>query len=224
VQITLDPSLQNDADLSAAVAARNPLLESIINGSAAQAEWRRGTNWKGQPAVLLRLLDPSGARAGADFLPVEFKNDQQLGERLRELKEAILKVHHWRIAVEKLFTAFRAWCDRLPKKERRGATYPVLVLGETIRVAEGLSGEYDISQLVVKRISTVRITPVAAWVVGWDGRVDLIGPGDRSNLLYRQGAGRWYHVPNDLPYRELPLTEALFLDLVETCLDEDVDE
>ena len=224
VHITLDPRLQNDAELSAVVTARNSLLERVINGLGVQAEWRCGTNWKGQSAVLLRLRDQSGTRAGADFLLVEFKNEQQLEERLQELKNAILKVSSWRSAVEKLFNEIRVWCDLLLEREVRGTRYPALVLGETIRVTEGPSGEYDISQLTVKRVSSVRITPVAAWVVGWNGRVDLIGPGDRCSLLYRQAENAWYHVPNDLPYRELLLTKELFLDLVETCLDEDLND
>ena len=224
MEITVDSSLRANAELFAAVSNRKALLEEIINGSATVAEWSAGKNWKGQLAALLRLQDRSGARVGADLLPVEFKNEHHLGERLRALKDAIGKIHDWRTAVEKLFTAIRAWCDKLPPRKVRGTTYQVLVFENTILVAEGPSGEYDIAQLEIKRISAVRVTPVAAWVVGWDGRVDLTGPGDRCILLYRQNEKMWYHVPNDLPYREMPLTEVLFLDLVETCLDEDLDE
>ncbi|MBY0460212.1 MAG: hypothetical protein K2V38_23090, partial [Gemmataceae bacterium] len=73
MHVTIDPSLDADAGLHAAVTARLPLLEGVFNGTAA-AEWRKGTNWEGKPAAQLRLRDDAGARAGADLLPVEFRD------------------------------------------------------------------------------------------------------------------------------------------------------
>jgi hypothetical protein len=88
-------------------------------------------------------------------------------------------------------------------------------------VVEEKSGEYEIPELMVIRGSAgMVITPIGAWVLGADGRVDMIGPGDRAILEYTQATDSWYHVPNHLPYRELPLTESLFRDLAEACLDD----
>ena len=64
------------------------------------------------------------------------------------------------------------------------------------------------------------VTPVASWVLGWDGRIDLVGSEDRLSLMYSVSKGGWFHVPNYLPYGEHPLTETLFRELALACLDE----
>lgn len=212
MNVTIDPSLDADADLRAAVAARAGLLEGVFNGSAT-AEWRKGTNWEGKPAAQLRLHDATGAQAGADLLPFEFLTPDKLEARFRDLRDALQVVRDWRAAVAQLFATLRPWCAALP-----GAPE---VRESEIVVTERRSGSYTAPQLVVVRNHRAMLVyPVGAWVLGADGRVDLKGPGDRRMLHYSRATGSWCHVPNDAPYRELSLTEALFRELAEACFDD----
>jgi hypothetical protein len=140
------------------------------------------------------------------------KNEAELASRLSNLNTALRKVRDWRKAVDALFATIRPWCASLS-----GGSY---VKETTGWVVEEQSGGYEIPELMVIRGSAgMVITPVAAWVLGADGRVDMIGPGDRRILHYTRATDSWYHVPNDAPYREIPLTEPLFRELAEACLD-----
>ncbi len=117
MNVTIDPSLDADADLRAAVAARSALLEGVFNGTAA-AEWRKGTNWEGKPAAQLRLHDATGAQAGADLLPGEFLAPDKLEARLRDLRDALKVVRDWRAEVVRLFATLRPWCAALAPPTR----------------------------------------------------------------------------------------------------------
>ncbi|MDB5309868.1 MAG: hypothetical protein JWO38_4070 [Gemmataceae bacterium] len=217
VQITQDSTLQADPVLAATVAEKNWLLETAIDGSAAEATWELNGE-PGRPNLILRVRDPEGYRSSATFAPVELKNETGLTSRLGDLNEALLRVAEWRKAVDTLFARIRPWCEALSGS-------PAVCKNINL-VREERSGEYLVRELFVIPIGGDRLidplmvfTPVAAWVVGWDGRVDMTGPGDRYILNYSRAAGAWYHVPNYLPYRQLPLTETLFRELAEACLD-----
>lgn len=211
MQIKQDQSVQADSKLSAEVAGKTPLLEATIDGAAAEATWELNGE-RERPNLTLRLRDQTGSRSSATFPAVMLKNEAELTSRLGSLKEALLKVAEWRKTVAAFFTKIRPWCSALPGN-------PV-VRDYWVVVREERSGEYDVPQLMVSRGDRAMvITPVAAWVVGWDGRVDMIGPGDRFILHYTQATNEWTHVPKYLPYRKLPVTEALFRELAEACLD-----
>ncbi|MBA4065186.1 MAG: hypothetical protein C0501_16020 [Isosphaera sp.] len=188
-------------------------MESIIDLSTVNAEWSRATDVRGRPGAFLHLRDRSGAEAGVGFLPEEVRDDEAFETRLRGLKDALLKVAAWRLAVERLLTTIQPWSEALPGNP--------LVRREPVRVVEARSGGYETSKLVITRGGReMRVMPVAAWALGADGRVDMIGPDDTAVLEYARATDSWRHVPNDLPYRELPLTEVLFRELAETCLGE----
>lgn len=211
--ITLDPSLRADPELSAAVEAKSGLLGKAIDLATARAEWRRATDARGRPLAELHLRDQFDGQATAGFAPDEFRNDTQLEYRFRDLKAALVRVAEWRRHVRALFATLRPWCEGLPG-------HP-LVREEPWAAVEERSGEYETTRLEVRRAGQVlTITPVGAWVVAADGRVDMAGPGDRAVLLYDAPAGRWYHVPNYLPRREQPLDEPLFRQLAEDCFDD----
>lgn len=204
MRATIDPSLEADEYLRAAVAARAGLLEAVIDGTAT-AEWRKGADRFGWPATHLTLREPSGARVGATLLAAELRNEAEVEERFRGLKTALETVRDWRVAVARLFATIRPWCETLPGVSA--------VAEETIRAAEGESGEYEISQLVVTAGRwPMRIYPMAAWVVGWEGLVMMSGMG-RAALYYSRANSAWYHIPDNIPYQEVPLTEALFREL-----------
>lgn len=207
MHVTIDPSLDADADLRALVAARAPVLERVFDGTA-DAEWRMGADRLTRRAAFLALRDPTGARAGANVFSTELYDADRLEARVRELKTALEMVRDWRVVVDRLFATIRPWCETLP-----GVT---AVAVEPIRVAEGESGEYDINQMVLTAGRwPVRIYPLGAWVVGWEGAVRIAGLGDHV-IYYSRAQDAWYHIPNHIPYREIPLTEELFRQLVES--------
>ena len=203
MQVTIDPSLDADTYLRAAVVGRAAMLEGVINGTAT-AEWRKANDWSGQPAAQLRLHDPSGARVAAYLTPDEVFNPAKAEDRIRNLKDALASVRDWRAVVARFFVTIRPWLETLPGNPT--------VTEQPLRVAEGESGEYDISELIVSRGRwPLRIYPRAAWVVGWEGLVML---GDNP-LYYSRAQDAWYCAPNKGPYREIPLTEELFRELAE---------
>jgi len=63
----------------------------------------------------------------------------------------------------------------------------------------------------------MRIEPVAAWVVGADGRVDMKGTGGPLILIYRETEKRWFYF-QQFPAAEIPLTKDVFVRLAEACL------
>lgn len=212
VQITQAESLQDDPVLSAAVAGKSSLLELHVNGAAAEAIWELD-RVDGRPGLTLRLRDQAGYRSSASFAPLELRNDTGLTSRLTSLGEAMRRVVEWRKTVDLLLDRLRPWCVSLPGEPA--------VCKNVSRVSEQQSGEYLVLGLIVARGNRLMtITPVAAWVVGWDGLVEMNGPGDRATLVYSRDTNEWYHIPNYLPYRQLPLTERLFRDLAVECLDD----
>ena len=212
MQINQDVTLQINPTLSAEVAAKNPLLETAIGPSAIEATWELNGE-PGRPSLILRLRDQKGKlTSSATFATTELKNESDLTTRLSQLNEALLTVAEWRKIVEALFARIRPWCISLP-----GGSY---VTDKSGWVEEERSGGYEVSELIVTSGGAgMIITPVGAWILGADGRVDINGPGDRRVLHYLRATDSWYHVPNDGPYRELPLTEMLFRELAEACLD-----
>ena len=176
--------------------------------------WRNGgktTDRFGWPAVRLDLRDSSGAQAGATLLAYDLRNTTESEDRFRSLKLALETVRDWRITVERLFVTIRPWCQTLP-----GVT---AVTEETFHVAEGESGKYEITQLVVTAgRRPLRIYPVAAWVVGWEGLVSIHGPLGSQMIYFSRAKDAWYHIPNTTPYQEILLTEELFRELAESVL------
>lgn len=213
MQITLSPKLQADLELSSAVAGKRQVVESIIDIPTADAEWTRATNVRGNTGAMLHLRDRSGAESSAGFLPEDFGDETRFESRLRGLKDALLKVGTWRRAVDRLLTALRPWCESLPGSPA--------VRREPVRVVEAQSGDYESALLTLTRAGrTVRVCPIAAWVLGFDGQVNIVGANYRGALYYKRTGNEWVHVPDGLPYRELPLTESLFHDVVEACFDD----
>jgi len=84
---------------------------------------------------------------------------------------------------------------------------------------EERSGEYEAARLLItSNGQMMRVEPVASWIVGADGRVDLRGIGGPFTLLYSQQDGGWLYLRETLPMEMYPLTQELFLQLAEACL------
>ncbi len=206
------PNLKQHKTYSSLVAQKNALLEGVLDLATAEGAWELDKDNRGRPLLLLRLTDQLNGQTTAAFAPEELQNDAHLSSRLRGLKGALLHVGHWRGQLQQLFADVRRWCQGLP-----GGAY---VQEEPMVVREERSGEYEVTRLIVSsKGQTMRVEPVALWVVGADGRVDLKGIGGPFTLLYFQQDGGWAYVQNGPPAVTMPLTEGLFLQLAEACLD-----
>jgi hypothetical protein len=208
------PALQQNADLSALVAQRNDVLDAAIGQhvAGASATWDLTADSRNRPVLVLRLRDTPKGQAEGRFAPDELRNIPHLSARLGDLKAALIRVGGWLGQLERLYADIRQWSQALP------AAY-VEELPLTVR--EERSGPYEATMLrVSSNARTMTVEPVAAWVVGADGRVDLKGVGGPFTLVYSQPKGGWYHVENKPPLTFLPLDQALYLDLARACLDE----
>ncbi len=212
MQITQDVTVQIDPTLSAALTDKNRLLQTTIDPTVTNAVWQFNGE-EGRPGLNLYLSDQTGSRSSATIPPLVLRNEVELMLRLHKLNKAIRRVRDWRHTVAVLFATLRPWCIALPGN-------PCVQEGSGM-VIEDMSGGYDVPELMVIRGNTAMvITPVGAWVLGADGRVDMLGPNYRAVLQYTRATDQWYHVPDAAPYRELPLTEPLFRELAEACLDD----
>jgi hypothetical protein len=175
------------------------------------ATWDVTTDRRGRILLALRLRDQTGAQSTFEFVPSEVQYHPQLVTVLDFLKEGLLHIRWWRDQLARLFANLRQWCQALPGG--------VSIQEEAITLREVRSGEYEVPRMVVTSNGhTMTIDPVAAWVVGADGRVDLNGIGGPLTLMYSQEKDEWYYLPHQIPVVTLPLTEDLFLKLAEECL------
>jgi hypothetical protein len=211
VEIHQTPSLKQKAEYSALVAQTDQTLRATVNGASAVATWDLAADDRGRPLLVLRLRDDLNGQASAAFAPDELQSMRHLESRLHKLKGALVQVGHWREQLRLLFENLRLWCQALP----RGAD----VQEELITIREERSGEYEVSRLVIRSDGQVMwVEPVALWIVGADGRVDLEGVGGPFTLLYSQQDGAWVFLRETPPLATFPLTQQLFLQLAEACL------
>jgi hypothetical protein len=202
--------MQN-AELSALVAQKEPAVVAAIDLATAVASWDLTADERGRPLLVLRVRDQLGAEGSAVFAPDELRNERHLASRLTALKGAVLQVGHWRGQLRVLFDNIRQWCQMLP-----GGAYVEEV--PTI-LREEPSGEYEATRLVITSGGrTMQVVPVALWIVGADGQVDLIGIGGPFTLLHSRKDAGWSFLRETPPITTYPLTQELFLELAEACL------
>ena len=63
-----------------------------------------------------------------------------------------------------------------------------------MRLHEALIGEYDVTRLDLTTPAgyTISLKPIATYVLGADGRVDLQGPLNDRKLIWRRDTGKWW--------------------------------
>jgi len=211
VDIDQTVNLKQNTALSALVAQTDPIVRAAIDVATAVGTWDLAADERGRPLLILRIRDQFNGQCSAIFAPDELRNQQHLASRLHLLKGSLLRVGHWRGQLKLLFDDIRQWCQALP-----GGAY---VQEESIVMREEQSGEYEASRLrITSNGQTMLVEPVALWIVGADGRVDLRGTGGPFTLLYSQQDQGWFYLPNSLPLATYPLTKELFLQLAEACL------
>jgi hypothetical protein len=124
----------------------------------------------------------------------------------------------WRERIEGLYSDIRSWLAEMDP--------PPTIETTSTRIIEKHSGEYEAPMLLVKRgEGEFQVRPIAQWVVGADGRVDMEG-GDGPFLLVWMGEKwgvldgiGWFWVQDSPPWKRVPLTGKLFRGLAETCLE-----
>jgi hypothetical protein len=203
--------LSQDEWLLSAVAEKDRLLETVVDGTTT-ASWDLAKDEKGRPILLLDLRDQSRGEAQARFAPDELANEAHLSARLSSLKGALQRVSGWNKELEKLYADIRSWLTVWQP--------PPYITEETKVVVEEPSGPYHVPMLRIERgDKSMAVEPIACWVVGADGSLDLQGPGGPMTLLLMKQDGGWFWVDDRRPYKLQPLTPELFRDLAEACME-----
>jgi hypothetical protein len=206
-----DVPLKADGKLSPLVTTVDPAVRAAFDPSA-EGVWVRREEPSGRVLLGLRVTNSAGGEATATYTPDELDNPYYLAKRLERQRAAVDRVTEWKGRLGELFHSVRAWSQTLPGG-------PAVVTETALTLNEELSGEYTVSQLVLRRgHDEMRVVPVALWVLGADGRVDLRGPGGPFTLVdFPTG---WQYVGERFPPMTLePLTESLFHQLALACLD-----
>lgn len=203
----LTEALQGRPDLASRVESQADVVAEEIDLKTATAQWDFRQDERGRGLLVLHVRDPSGAEAQSEFAPAEMANERRLRDRLSELLEAALHVNRWRTRVRDLFEQVRVWVQQ--------HEVGVLFHEDKTTLTEQRSGPYEIPVLYINSGSrSATLEPIACWIVGADGRVDLTGVGGREVLVLDE-VGGWYWVTDNQLGRLQPLTEELFLQLLE---------
>lgn len=207
------PTLRQHAEYAPLVARAGAMVDSVIDPVSAAGTWDLESGEGGRPRLILRLRDDAEGQASAAFDPSELTTPAHFNRRVMALRDAFLRLKRWRAEVRRLFATISEWSEALPG----GAS----LREEPITIHEKRSGPYEMSRLVIMSGgASMSVEPVAAWVVGADGRVDLKGNGGPFTLVYSRAEG-WRCVLDTFPVVKTPdLTKELFLELAHACLHE----
>ena len=134
-------------------------------------------------------------------------------QRLEQRKKEIEKNSHsdksritrWRLALGELSIKIRRWLDEPIKKN----LVDVSAYDKTLH--EERLGAYKVKGLVVS-LGGQRVTfdPVATYVVGAFGRVDMVGPVAKFTLVREKDDEHWSLIDSNDPRRLVPLTKEVF--------------
>lgn len=197
-----------NGDLAATLQSLAPLLQTELTMHGAKAEWDVRPIGPDRSVVALRVSDSTGGQATKEFSRNELKNDALVKSRLDDLKGAVIWVGGFKAKVEALFQSLEEWIRRFDPQ--------VFIERRPLEIREQKSGSYDTEVLrLTTNGSDFRITPVGAWVVGADGRVDVVGPTDRVILVVN--GYDWFRVLQGSNPRLEQLDEQTFLQLLEEC-------
>ena len=210
--IELSERLRRDARFVDAVVACEPILRKEL-GDSVNADWDiEGDD--GQTTIALRLRDAHegvGGQATTNFAPDELESHEGVGVRVHRARDAMVRVGEWRGQVAALFATLRTWLAAEPE---------IRIQESPLIVREERSGEYSLAQLKLARAEKWAIVkPIGAWIVGADGRVDLVGAESKHNLVLSRREGGWLWIDDRTVVRLRPLTASIFLDLVRDCME-----
>jgi hypothetical protein len=201
--IAVSDSLAQDDALTELVNSRSIVLQDEIPNATAKAEWDKQVDARGRPLLILALRDSFAGESTKTFAPVELEPhyDQHLRERLRGMHGAMLRVGQSRARIAGLYSDIREWLATVQP--------PVLIDEYEVRLNEELSGPYSMPALSIRRGNrSIEVQPIAIWVVGAQGRVDIVGPTDRRILV--DDGQAWQIVTDDFQRYSLPLDANVF--------------
>ena len=205
-------ALQTHGDLAQKASLSTPVVADEIALATATAEWGYQEDERGRDMLVLHLRDTLGAEAQAQFSPAELENEQHLRARLQGLLLAAVQVRAWRKALRQLYDEVGQWCQQ--------RSPPAIVQEDSIELNEERSGPYQVPMLrIMAEGRAADLEPIAGWVVGADGRVDLRGAGGREVLILEENeADKWSWVSDRATARLQELTNDLFLQLLDGVL------
>lgn len=209
MDITMTSAMQaTNGGLASLVQMLTPLLEAEFIMHGAKAEWDVRSIGPDRNVIALRVHDSLGGQAMAEFSSSELKNKALVESRLHDVKGALIWVGGFKVKVSALFAKLEEWIRR--------ADPTAFTERNVLEVREQRSGSYETQVLrFVTGGSAFRVAPVGAWVVGADGRVDVIGPHDRVVLVVN--GDDWFRVVQGTNPRLEPLDEQRFIQLLEEC-------
>jgi hypothetical protein len=210
-KIRLGDTLRNLPELRKEVEARRDLVAEVVDLATATAVWDRTADEQGRDVLVLQLRDDFGAESEGKFAPWELRNESQLRRRVGDLLWAAFRVKDWRTQLTQLHEKVRQWVQ----EDDDLAHFEELQCDRS----EERSGPYEVPMLIIHtRGATARLEPVARWVVGAEGRVDLIGEDDRAILVVdKNNVWSWIRQSGVEPGPH-PLNKDLFLNLLRAVL------
>lgn len=134
---------------------------------------------------------------------------QRLEQRKKQIERSSpsekQRIGRWRLALGELGIKIRRWLDE-PIKKRL-----VEVLAYDKTISEERLGSYVVKGWTVT-LGGRRVTfdPVATYVVGAFGRVDIVGPATKFILVREKDDGHWSLIDSSDPRRSEPLTQDVF--------------
>ena len=133
----------------------------------------------------------------------EFLKQKQLEEQdLKKSKKDI--VNDWQERVSQLLSLFEKWLEPMVKENL------VAIERNTIEMTEDPLGTYEIKVMDVTAGSArVNIVPIARYVVGASGRVDLVRGHNKTMLILTED-NKWVFAYRDDGLQTEPLTEDSF--------------
>jgi uncharacterized protein YodC (DUF2158 family) len=85
------------------------------------------------------------------------------------------EIKRFKASLESLFKDIERWI----------VEFGLIVLKEEIKITEEASGEYCVEKLIIKKNDgfLAEVVPIGAWILGANGRVDIVGNEDRIILV-----------------------------------------
>jgi hypothetical protein len=186
------------------------ILDQEIRSPSAQATWDYGLDDRSRPVLNLTITDGLNGSANGQFTPGELAHEVHFRERVRQMREAMDRVRQWcQNTLPALYRDMKQWVL---------SSDPQCFIQDTlVKVNERMSGPYDAPGLEIWRATqVVQVRPIAIWIVGGEGRVDLIGPMDDFMLVFRHD--EWFAIEPTNRILEKALSSSLFLDIFEASL------
>jgi hypothetical protein len=211
IEIVAD--LENREDLRERIEALDLLIRTELDLPEGDVRWRVDTGRFGREVLVLSVEwrhDNEKGEAEIDLDPSALMDEAIVRSKLRDLRASASYVKHWRDSLEQLYSQVEQWLMRYSRQSN-------VFKSTTVNMYEE-RGRYEAPSRTIKvGQEEVYLGPVAMWVVGADGQVDMCGPSDRHDLLLR--GEKWYYAPRFPGEEDQQLTEGLFHKLLDQVLE-----